>query len=67
MKNLELASASELSASARAAEITAILAAAIVRSLDVHGPKQRAQATAPGLDFRPRQSVHTTPYQEEQW
>lgn len=67
MKNLELASASDLSASARAGAITVILAAAIVRSLDVHGPKQRAQSTAPGLDFRPRQSVHTTPYQEEKW
>jgi hypothetical protein len=33
MKNLELASPSEMSASARAGEITAILAAAIVRTL----------------------------------
>jgi hypothetical protein len=33
MKNLELASPSEMSASARAGEIAAILAAAIVRTL----------------------------------
>jgi hypothetical protein len=41
MKNLELASPSEMSASARAGEITSILAAAIVRTLVGDDQKQR--------------------------
>jgi hypothetical protein len=41
MKNLELASPSEMSACARAGEITTILAAAIVRTLVTNDPKQR--------------------------
>ena len=66
MKNLELASPSEMSASARAGEITAILAAAIlaaaiVRTVVAEAPKQRAV----GLGFLPDQRVHTTPYQQE--
>lgn len=61
MKNLELASPSEMSASARAGEITSILAAAIVRTLAVDDQKQREV----GLGFLPDQRVHTTPYQEE--
>ena len=61
MKNLELASPSEMSASARAGEITTILAAAIVRTLVGNEPKQRAL----GLGFLPDQRVHTTPYQVE--
>ncbi|WP_114649341.1 hypothetical protein [Pseudothauera hydrothermalis] len=61
MKNLELPSPSEMSASARAREIAAILAAAIVRTLVADAPKQRAV----GLGFLPDQRVHTTPYQEE--
>lgn len=61
MKHLELPSPSEMSASARAGEIAAILAAAIVRSLVADEPKQRAV----GLGFLPDQRVHTTPYQEE--
>ena len=40
MKNLELASPREMSASARAGEITTILAAAIVRTLVADNPKQ---------------------------
>ena len=44
MKNLELASPSEMSASARAGEITAILAAAIVRTVVAEAPKQREVA-----------------------
>ena len=60
MKNLELASPSEISASARAAEITTILAAAIVRTHAAE-PIQREV----GLGFLPDQRVHTTPYQEE--
>ena len=62
MKNLELASPSEMSASARAGEITAILAAAIVRTLVADEPKQKEEV---GLGFLPDQRVHTTPYQQE--
>jgi len=51
MKNLELASPSEMSASARAGEITAILAAAIVRTVVAEAPKQREV----GLGFLPVQ------------
>ncbi|HCF1979036.1 hypothetical protein [Pseudomonas aeruginosa] len=61
MKNLELASPPEMSASTRAGEIAAILAAAIVRTLAADEPKQREV----GLGFLPDQRVHTTPYQEE--
>lgn len=61
MKNLELASPAEMSASARAGEITAILAAAIVRTLVADEPKQRAVS----LGFLPGQRVHATPYQQE--
>ena len=61
MKNLELASSSEMSASARAGEITTILAAAIVRTLVADEQNQREV----GLGFLPDQRVHTTPYQEE--
>ncbi len=61
MKNLELASPSEMSASDRAGEITAILAAAIVRTLAGDDQKQREV----GLGFLPDQRVHTTPYQQE--
>ena len=65
MKNLELASPAEMSASARAGEIAAILAAAIVRPLVADVPKQRANSTTKGLGFLPDQRVHTTPYQQE--
>lgn len=61
MKNLELASPSEMSASARAGEITAILAAAIVRTIVANEPKAREV----GLGLLPNQRVHTTPYQQE--
>ena len=61
MKNLELASPAKMSASARAGEITAILAAAIVRTVVAEAPKQREV----GLGFLPDQRVHTTPYQQE--
>ena len=61
MKNLELASPSEMSASARAGEIAAILAAAIVRTLVADEPRRREV----GLGFLPDQRVHTTPYQQE--
>ena len=61
MKNIELASPSEMSACARAGEITSILAASIVRTLLTSKQTQRAI----DLDFLPDQRVHTTPYQEE--
>lgn len=61
MKNIELASPLEMSPGARAGEITAILAAAIVRSLSASGPEQSAVR----LGFLPDQRVHTTPYQQE--
>ena len=61
MKNLELASPSEMSASARAGEITAILAAAIVRTQLAQAAKQREV----DLGLLPDQRVHTTPYQEK--
>ena len=61
MKNLELASPSEMSACARAGEITSILAASIVRTLVGDEPKQREV----GLGCLPDQRVHTTPYQKE--
>ena len=61
MKNLKLASPSEMAPSARAGEITTILAAAIVRALVTVAPHQSAVR----LGFLPNQSVHTTPYQQE--
>ena len=61
MKNLELASPSEMSGSARAGEITAILAAAIVRTVLANEPKAREV----GLGLLLDQRVHTTPYQQE--
>lgn len=61
MKHLELPSPADMSAAARAGEITAILAAAIVRTLVADEPIPRAV----GLGFLPDQRVHTTPYQEE--
>ena len=61
MNNIKLTSPSEMSASARAGEITAILAAAIVRTLVGNEPKQREVS----LGLLPDQRVHTTPYQQE--
>jgi hypothetical protein len=61
MKNLKLASPTEMSASARAGEITAILASAIVRASVAETPIQ----SEVGLGFLPSQSVHTTPYQPQ--
>jgi len=50
-----------MSASARAAEITTILAAAIVRTQLAQAAKQREV----DLGLLPDQRVHTTPYQEK--
>ena len=61
MNNIEINPPSEMSASARAAEITTILAAAIVRTQLAQAVKQRDV----GLGFLPDQRVHTTPYQEK--
>ena len=61
MKSIELASPSEMSASARAGEITTILAAAIVRTFVTNDPNNREV----GLGFVLDQRVHTTPYQQE--
>ena len=61
MKSIELASPSEMSASARAGEITTILAAAIVRTFVTNEPNSKEV----GLGFVPDQRVHTTPYQQE--
>lgn len=61
MKNIELTSPSKMTASARAGEITAILAAAIVRTVVADEPKQREV----GLGFLPDQRVHPTPYPQE--
>lgn len=63
MKAIKLATPDSMSAPERAAEITSILAAAIVRShtsgLDATDQKQRQIQ----LGFSPNQSVHTNPYQ----
>lgn len=61
MNTIELPSPAMLSASARAAEITRILAAAIVRTHGSQTEKQRAV----DLGSLAGQRVHTTPYQPE--
>ena len=61
MNNIELNPPSEMSASARAAEITTILAAAIVRTQLAQAAKQREV----DLGFLANQRVHTTPYQKK--
>jgi hypothetical protein len=63
MKPTKLATPDSMSASERAAEITAILAAAIVRS---HPSAQNAtdqKQRQIRLGFSGQQSVHTNPYQ----
>lgn len=57
MKNLKLASPSEMAPNARAGEITTILAAAIVRALVTDAPSQSEVR----LGFLPNQSVHKPP------
>ena len=61
MQNIELTSPTQMSAQARAAEITAILAAAILRTHLEQTEKQRAV----DLGFPLDQRVHTTPYPPE--
>ncbi|WP_316894383.1 hypothetical protein [Ralstonia mannitolilytica] len=61
MKSFELPCPSTMPAGERVAEITAILASAIVRTLAAP-----ASAESPvGLGFVPDQRVHTTPYQQD--
>ena len=61
MNNIEINPPSEMSASARAAEVTTILAAAIVRTQLAQTVKQREV----DLGLLPGQRVHTTPYQKK--
>lgn len=61
MKNIELPSPENMSSAARAGNIVAILAAAIVRTFVADKPKTREVE----LGFPPDQRVHTTPYQME--
>ncbi|WP_346362378.1 hypothetical protein OZ675_00975 [Ralstonia pseudosolanacearum] len=61
MKSIELPCPSRLSAGERAAEISAILASAIVRTLAAPSSAENAV----GLGFVPDQRVHATPYQRE--
>ena len=61
MEPIALTPPAELSASARAAEIAAILATAIVRTwIGEAQPESEV-----GLGFLPDQRVHTTPHQQE--
>ena len=61
MNTIELPSPSAMSAPGRAAEITSILAAAIIRSQLTPSPGQREVV----LGFLPEQRVHTPPYPQE--
>ena len=65
MKHLELTPPHLLSATARAAEIAAILANAIVRTQRAEAPTQSADPRAVVLGFLPGKSVHRTPSTEE--
>jgi len=65
MKTLALPPPQQMSPAARVAEITAILAAAVVRthlSQIEHTEREQRNKT---LGFVPGQSVHTSPYQQE--
>jgi len=61
MKNLELPSPAEMQPAARAAEITCILATAIVRGTTAEPPTE----SPVDLGFLPDQRVHATPYPTE--
>lgn len=61
MKNIELASPELMSGPERAAEITSILAAAIIRT----HLGQKVEQREVDLGFLPEQRVHTTPYPKE--
>ena len=61
MTTFELPSPSEMTPAARAAEVTSILAAALVRTL---APPEVTES-AVRLGFLPNQRVHATPSQPE--
>ena len=61
MKHLALSPPDEMSPSARAREITVILATALSRTLTADSSAKREIP----LGFLPKRSVHTTPYPEE--
>lgn len=61
MKDIELTHSAEMSGATRVGEITAILAAAIIRTRLGEDRKQREVS----LGFMPDQRVHTTSYQPE--
>ncbi len=65
MKNIELHAPADMPACARAAEITAILAHAIVRSLLAQETHTGAGHRQVGLGFSANQRVHATPSQPE--
>ena len=58
MNDILFAPPAEMSTNARVAEITAILAAAVIRNTVAKRPRQ----SEVGLGFLPGQSVHTTPF-----
>ncbi len=60
MKDFELPAPATMSAAARANEITAILAGAIIRT-----PATTSAGSVVGPGFLPEQSVHTTPRTEK--
>ena len=62
MTTIELPSPSEMTPVARAAEVTSILAAALVRTL---APPEATEG-AVCLGFLPDQRVHATPYQRKE-
>lgn len=65
MKNIEFAAPTAMSATGRAAEITSILARAIIRTWLAENEDHSAKQREIGLGFLPDQRVHTTPYQTE--
>ena len=65
MKNIELNHPQTMAASSRSAEITSILATAIIREHVAAGDVATAKPRAVGLAINGHQRVHTTPYQQE--
>lgn len=61
MNNLELPAPAEMQPAARAAEITSILAAALLRGADPELPAEQPVR----LGFVAQQRVHPTPYPNE--
>ncbi len=65
MNPFELVSPAAMSPGARAAEITAILATALLRRQAATTVAEGVVARAVDLGLLPDQRVHTTPYQQE--